>query len=326
MEGVFLGGSVLAAFLAGTIALFAPCCILVVFPAYLAAAVRNARWRLVPLTLVFAAGLALVLVPVSLGLGLLSRTLLAFHAAVYVLGGVLLLTLAAVAFTGRTWTLPFLRSAPDIQRTDSAGVFALGVFSGAASSCCAPVLAGVLTLTAVSPSLLGGTAIALAYVFGMVSPLLLMTLVWDRSRWRERLTLRARPVEVSVAGRHYTTTSLSVLMAGVFTLMGTALVVIGVTGRSLAPTFQTSLGTRVEDLLAPAARLLDPVPDWVGGLVLVVLGVAAAALSARSRPCASDPDRAAPDPHRDPGGTPAPVTAPAAASLQGDGHGTHSCH
>lgn len=318
MEGVFLGGSVLAAFLAGTIALFAPCCILVVFPAYLAAAVRNARWRLVPLTLVFAAGLALVLVPVSLGLALLSRTLLAFHSIVYVLGGVLLLALAAVAFTGRTWALPFLRGAPDIARTDSAGVFALGVFSGAASSCCAPVLAGVLTLTAVSPSLLSGTGIALAYVFGMVFPLLVMTLVWDRSSLRERFTLRARSVDVSVAGRRFTTTNFNLLMAGVFTLMGLGLVLVGTTGASLAPTFQTALGARLEDWLAPLARLVDPVPDWLGGLGLVALGLGAAALSARSRTSATEPTSSAPEP--------TPELAAATSTSQGDPDGHHACH
>ena len=58
MDGVFLGGSILAAFIAGAVALFAPCCITVMFPAYLAAAVRNNRWRLVPLTIIFAAGVA----------------------------------------------------------------------------------------------------------------------------------------------------------------------------------------------------------------------------------------------------------------------------
>ena len=46
MEGLFLGGSLLAAFVAGAVALFAPCCIVVMFPSFLAAAVRNHRWRL----------------------------------------------------------------------------------------------------------------------------------------------------------------------------------------------------------------------------------------------------------------------------------------
>jgi len=159
MEGVFLGGSLLAAFVAGSVALFAPCCIMVMFPAYLAAAVRNHRWRLVPLTLVFAAGVATVLVPVTLGLTVLTQGLLRFHGVIYIGGGLLLLVLAGVAATGGTWSLPFLRSAPDLSRTDSAGVYALGVFSGAASACCAPVLAGVLTLSAVSPGLLTGIGI-----------------------------------------------------------------------------------------------------------------------------------------------------------------------
>lgn len=59
MSGIFFGGSLAAAFLAGSVALFAPCCITVLLPSYLAAAVRNRRWRLVPLTFVFTAGLEL---------------------------------------------------------------------------------------------------------------------------------------------------------------------------------------------------------------------------------------------------------------------------
>ena len=60
-------GSVLAAFFAGMVALFAPCCIVFLAPSYLAAAAKNHRWRLLPLTFVFAAGLALIMVPITLG-------------------------------------------------------------------------------------------------------------------------------------------------------------------------------------------------------------------------------------------------------------------
>ena len=52
-------GGILAAFLAGGVALFAPCCIVFLAPSYLAAAAKNRRWRLIPLTFVFAAGLVL---------------------------------------------------------------------------------------------------------------------------------------------------------------------------------------------------------------------------------------------------------------------------
>src|SRR6185369_316064 len=65
-------GSVLAAFFAGMVALFAPCCIVFLAPSYLAAAARNSRWRLLPLTFIFAAGLAVIMVPITLGMSLIA--------------------------------------------------------------------------------------------------------------------------------------------------------------------------------------------------------------------------------------------------------------
>ena len=44
--------------------------------------------------------------------------------------------------SGRMVSLPSFVRAPDTTRGDSASFFALGVFSGLASSCCAPVLVG----------------------------------------------------------------------------------------------------------------------------------------------------------------------------------------
>lgn len=283
MDGVFLGGSLFAAFLAGTVALFAPCCITVMFPAYLAAAVRNNRWRLVPLTLVFAAGVAVVLLPITLGLSILTESLLRFHTWVYGAGAMLMIVLAWFAVTGATWSLPFFRGAPDISRTDSGGVFALGVFSGAASACCAPVLLGVLTLSAVGPGALAATGIGLAYVFGMVFPLLLLTLWWDRSRLSAAVSRRNRRVEWRLAGRVYSTTRLSMLAAALFALMAAVLAVVAVTGAALAPSFQEGVSRWVEDRLAPVARLFDPVPDLVIGLALVAIAVGAVVASGRRR-------------------------------------------
>ena len=55
MGNLLTTGSLLAAFFAGGVALFAPCCIVFLLPSYMAAAVKNRRWRLLPLTLAFAA-------------------------------------------------------------------------------------------------------------------------------------------------------------------------------------------------------------------------------------------------------------------------------
>ena len=283
MEGLYLGGSLVAAFLGGAVALFAPCCIVVLFPSYLAAAVRNQRWRLVPLTFVFASGIAVVLVPVTLGLSILTQGLARFHGAVYVVGGAVMLILAVVALSGRGWALPIMRGSPDIQRTDSGGVFVLGVFSGAASACCAPVLAGVLTLSAVAPSALQGLGIGMAYVFGMVFPLVIMAALWDRLGTRGRVRLQGRRRTLRLAGRTVTLTTLDIVSAGVYAVMGVALVVIGIAGTSLAPSGQAAIGAWIEARLTPLVRWLDPIPDVVVGLGLVALAIGAVVLSGRRR-------------------------------------------
>ena len=282
MEGLFLGGSVIAAFVAGAVALFAPCCIVVMFPAFLAALVRNHRWRLVPLAFVFAAGVATVMLPVTLGLGLLTESLLRYHTVVYGLGALLLVGLAALSLSGGTWSLPFLRGSPDISRTDSAGVYTLGVFSGAASACCAPVLAGVLTLSAVSPGLVAGVGIGLAYVFGMVFPLVVMTLMWDRLR-PEQAHFGAKPVSLEVGPIRIATTMAGVAASAMFLVMAVVLGVVAVTGSSLTPTFTANMGTRIEDALTPLLSELAWIPDPVIGALLIGVAIAAIALSTRRR-------------------------------------------
>lgn len=280
MEGLFLGGSLLAAFVAGAVALFAPCCIVVMFPSFLAASVRNNRWRLVPLAFIFATGVATVMVPVTLGLSLLTESLLRFHTLVYGAGAVLLFALAFISLGGGTWSLPFMRSSPDISRTDSAGVYALGVFSGAASACCAPVLAGVLTLSAVSPGLFSGVGISLAYVFGMVFPLVIMTLLWDRMR-PEQANYGSKQVSFQVGPVRVSTTTAGLAAAVMFVVMGVLLAVVAVTGSSLTPGFTGSLGSRIEDLMTPILDGLSWIPDPIIGLLLILVAGGAIWMSAR---------------------------------------------
>jgi cytochrome c biogenesis protein CcdA len=252
------------------------------FPSFLAASVRNHRWRLVPLAFVFAAGVATVMLPVTLGLSLLTESLLRFHTAVYAAGALLLFGLAAVSLGGGTWSLPFLRKSPDISRTDSAGVYALGVFSGAASACCAPVLAGVLTLSALSPGLLSSAGISLAYVFGMVFPLVVMTLLWDRLR-PGQTTFGTRQVSFGLGPLRVSTTSSGLAASAMFMVMGVVMAVVAFTGASLTPESTASLGRVVEDFLTPILDRLSWIPDPVVGLLLVLIAAGAVWLSARTR-------------------------------------------
>ena len=299
MNNLLTTGSILAAFLAGGVALFAPCCIVFLAPSYLSVAVKNRRWRLLPLTFVFAAGLALVLVPITLGLSLVASSIANYHQPLYYAGGVLMLAMAALSLSGRMLSLPSFLRAPDTSRGDSASFFGLGVFSGIASSCCAPVLAGVMTLSALSGSPLGGLTLGLAYTFGMVFPLFVMALLWDRFHLGERRFLQARPVRLRLAGRTLVTNTINVGVAVAFTLMGGFVIYLANTGTMTGgPGFQVAIGRGLARTFQRIATWTEPVPEPVLGLaVLALAGVFIyATLRDRHRPAPTSAPQPAPPP------------------------------
>lgn len=265
-------GSIVAAFFAGGVALFAPCCIVFLAPSYLAGAVKNRRWRLLPLTLIFAAGLALVLVPITLGMSLLAGAIAKYHEPLYWAGGLLMIALAVLAVSGRMWSLPSFMRAPDTSRGDSASFFALGVFSGIASSCCAPVLAGVMTLSVLSGSAAGGLVLGLAYVFGMVFPLFVMALAWDRFRLGDKKFLRAKPVQFTVLGRTIFTNTLNIAVAIAFVIMGVFVIALaGSTDMTGGTAAQDWFSKTLTNIFASVQEALNPVPEPIQGLALVAI-------------------------------------------------------
>lgn len=181
MRDLLLSTTVLASFLGGVVALLAPCCVSVMLPAYMASAFRR-RSRIVAMTLVFAAGVATVILPVALGATALSRLFIEQHAWVYTIGGAAMVIAGAAVLAGWMPRLPM----PGMRTPASTGVvsvYGLGAFSGVASACCAPVLAGVVAASGAVSSFPAALAVGIAYVFGMVAPLALLAVIWDRRRW-----------------------------------------------------------------------------------------------------------------------------------------------
>ncbi|MHA6512751.1 cytochrome c biogenesis CcdA family protein [Tessaracoccus sp. G1721] len=264
-------GGVLAAFLAGGVALFAPCCIVFLAPSYLAAAAKNRRWRLIPLTFVFAAGLSAVLVPITMGVSLIAGAIAKYHVVLYWAGGLLMIGLGLLALSGAMWSMPSFLRAPDTARGDTATFFSLGVFSGIASSCCAPVLAGVMTLSALSGSPVGGLVLGLAYVFGMVIPLFVMALLWDKRPERMR-SLRAKPIRINLGRFTLATNTVNLLVAVGFVIMG--ILVIGQAGATEmtgADAPLVGMGAWLSEVFAWLIAITAPIPEAVLGLALLAL-------------------------------------------------------
>ena len=293
MVNLLSAGSIVAAFFAGGVALFAPCCIVFLLPSYLAAAVRQRRWRLLPLTFVFASGLALVMLPITLGISLVAATVSKYHAALYYTGGGFMIALALLALSGRMIQPPAFLRTPSTGRYGYGTMFTLGVFSGIATSCCAPVLAGVMTLSALSGSPIGATLLGVAYVFGMTFPLFMIALLSDRFHLNERRFLSVQLIRFRFAGRRWVTSSVNVLVAVAFFAMGTLVVTLGATGKmSGGPAFEVAFGRTLSRVFATIDRWLAPVPEPILGFALLALaGVFVwATLADRNRPLvAKDP-------------------------------------
>lgn len=284
MRELLLSGTVLAAFLGGMVALLAPCCVSVMLPAYFAATFRR-RSRVLVMTLVFALGVGTVILPIGMGATALSRLISGQHFTVFAIMG-LLMTAGGVAM-GLGWKPPIPMPAMRGGGTGTGGVYLLGVFSGAASACCAPVLAGVATVSGAVASFPAALTVGVAYVFGMVAPLCALALLWDRRDWgSSRLfTAVVRPVRI---GRLRVPLS-AVISGAVLAVLGVLTIVIAFTGPNMGTNgWQAQLTAWLGHAVAVVRHALAWLPGWAGLLLvfLALLGVIWAALRHR----AGEPD------------------------------------
>jgi len=187
-------------------------------------------------------------------------------------------------------SLPSFVRAPDTTRGDSASFFALGVFSGLASSCCAPVLVGVMTLSALSGSPAGGLVLGLAYVFGMAFPLFVMALLWDRFHLGERKFLKARPVRLHLGTHILATNTVNLVVAAAFTVMGLFVMYLaGSEQMTSGPGFQVAFGKRLASVFGWVEKVTSPVPEALLGLVVLALAAAFVYATLRDRPDKGQP-------------------------------------
>ena len=294
-SSVFLGGSVIAAVVAGTIALFAPCCISVMLPAYFAGSFQNRR-VLTAMTFVFAAGIATVILPIALGAAVLRQIFLEEHTTIYLIGGSTMIALGVYTLLGGRLKLPM----PGRRSSGGTGpwaVYSLGVFSGVASSCCAPVLAGVIALSGLASSF--GVALGLggAYVFGMVAPLFVIALLWERKDFSDSRLFRPRTVSLRL-GRWQRTLTGTALASGVLlTLMGIGTVVIGLQGEAMpaASDWQAEAAVTLQRAGAAVTDALAFLPIWLATTAVIAV---IAALGHRAWRQTTDPatDPTDPDP------------------------------
>lgn len=176
-----LGVSLTASFLAGALALFAPCCITFLFPSYLGTIFKEQK-KVMFYTVVFALGLSFILIPIALGFRFFIFFFDDFHKEVYYLGSAVLIFMGFITLKPILSFPQFFHFKANINKKINIGsVFALGFMSGLTSSCCAPVLFAAVTLTSLSPTLLQALIVSFAYVLGIVFPLFILSLIYQKT-------------------------------------------------------------------------------------------------------------------------------------------------
>src|SRR4030067_333378 len=151
---ILVGTSLVAAFVAGVAALFAPCCITVLLPSYLGNVFRE-KYKIFFMTFIFFLGVLTVFLPIGLGASFLAQLFSKYHNVIFTVGGIFLITLGIMMLFGKKFgTTP--TSIRDGMKRHVSSIYVLGIFSAIATTCCAPVLAGGLTLSVASGTVMWG--------------------------------------------------------------------------------------------------------------------------------------------------------------------------
>lgn len=269
---IILGASIIAAFLAGMVALFAPCCITVLLPAYLASAFRQKK-NILKMTFVFFAGIAAVLIPIGMGAAVLAQVFRDFHKELYLVGGLFMLVLAVFSVLGKSINIVPMSKRLSHQGNGMSGksVFLLGVFSGAATSCCAPVLAGVVALAVISGTFWKALIVTFAYVFGMVIPLFFAGYFYDKFKVEKSKLVIGKTLKFKLGGKSLSVHSTNLFAGVIFLAMGVILLTLAYFGDAFwAPSYQVQIGDALNRWSQGAFEVLNNFPNIIWGIVLVV--------------------------------------------------------
>jgi cytochrome c-type biogenesis protein len=230
------------------------------------------------------------------GAAALSRLFIEQHQLIYLVAGTAMIAAGMAALAGWSPKLPM-----PVARGGSGGGFGsaylLAAFSGIASACCAPVLVGVAVLSGAAASFPTALVIGLAYVAGMVAPLAVAGLLWDRRRDRAARLLTGRQVRLQLGGWQRRL-PLGMLLSGLLMVgMGVLAWLLAFAGPGMSSDgWQIRFSAWLQHASTVLADTLGWVPGWAVATVLVAgLAVLLRRALRRETPQHIDPqDRAAP--------------------------------
>lgn len=275
---LLITSSLIAAFLAGIAALFAPCCITVLLPVYLASVFREKRTVFL-MTFVFFLGLLTIFLPLGLGFGSLGRLFTRYHTVFFATGSMVMLAMGVIILLGKRIALPFRMPGTKIEHAGS--VYVLGLFSGIATVCCAPVLAGALALSMLPGSMLWGGVFAVVYVLGMVIPLFVIAFFLDETHAVKKLKIFRATISYSLGSQKVHLRVADLISGVTFVMMSIITMVVAIknpTGSTVLKhsMLQTAVNITASQISDTLSRIAGGIPVWVwlAAIGVVLLAIA----------------------------------------------------
>lgn len=263
---LIIGTSLFAAFVAGVAALFAPCCVTVLLPSYFGSIFREKK-KVFLMTFIFFLGVLTVFLPLGFGIASLGQFFSKYHRTIFSIAGVFFFLLGAMLITGRRMATPW-KFHPKLEGHNAGSVYLLGLFSGVATTCCAPVLAGVLALSILPGSVIWGLVYTLAYVLGMVLPLFLLSIFLDKTRFTEKLMSIKKTFEFTLFGRTARITVPELISGIAFILMGAITFFWASMNKTATHSeFQVSVNVYLTRLNDALTRVTGGIPEIVWAVI-----------------------------------------------------------
>src|SRR3989337_4163858 len=276
---LLISASFIASFVAGVAALFAPCCVTVLLPTYFASIFKQ-RSTIFLMTLVYFFGLLVVFLPIGLGASAITQLFSTYHNLIFSLGSLFLMLLGLTLVSGIQFSLPVFVH-PQLKGSGLGSVFVLGIFSGIATTCCAPVLAGVIALAALPASFFLGGAYTLAYVLGMVIPLFVLSMFLDKNKFTQKFFTFRKTVSYSIFGKKIRLTWSNLFSGVMFLVLGIVIAYLALTNNLVThASYQIDINiylTRFIQFVGTYTKII-PEPAWAIIFFVIFIAISAKSL------------------------------------------------
>ena len=262
-----VGTSLIAAFVAGVAALFAPCCITVLLPSYLGNIFKE-KYKIFFMTFVFFLGVLTVFLPIGLGASFLAQLFSEYHNIIFTVGCIFLIVLGLTMLFGKKFTTP--TSVRDGMKRHVSSIYVLGIFSAIATTCCAPVLAGVLTLGVASGTIVWGALYTLAYVVGMTLPLFIIAAFLDKANLTERFTNAKKTVAMRIGSFSWRITVSELISGLIFLLMGGYITYLAFSNKLFThSSYQLEMNLWNAKFLGAINGFVTLIPEYIWALLFI---------------------------------------------------------